>query len=139
MSSYPRYGNLLPSAARTATVAPIAPATSAVGAGGASVNDALYLVVTVTANPGAQTLALTFWGGIPGQVTAGSGAALATFPTISTNGTYHYLIAPGAGSSSAGVTLGGAWAGVPVPPAWTIGVTHSSTGSWTYKIDYALM
>jgi hypothetical protein len=127
----PQYGNLLPSAARTATVAPLA-SQKTVGA------VLLHLVVSVTANPGAQTLQLALYGGVPtGPAPGTAGTTFVTFPTISGNGVYQYFVGAGTGTTTAGSTFSGAVVGVPPPAAWTIGVTHSAAGSWTYAVDYA--
>lgn len=127
----PQYGSLLLSTARTATVAPITPKNT-VGA------ILLHLVVSVTANPGAQTLTLALYGGVPtGPVPGTAGTTFVTFPTISGNGVFQYFVGAGTGTATAGTTFAGAVVGVPPPAAWTIGVTHSGAGSWTYAVDYA--
>jgi hypothetical protein len=127
----PQYGTLLPLAARTATVAPLTPLKT-VGA------VLLHVVVNVTANPGAQTLTLALYGGVPtGPAPGSAGTTFVTFPNITGNGVFQYFVGTGTGTTTAGTTFAGAVVGVPPPAAWTVGVTHSGVGSWTYSVDYA--
>src|SRR5262252_251090 len=130
MTNSPRYGNLFASVARTATPTPSTPQRTA----GSAV---LQLTITVTANPGAQTLTPILYGSVPGAVAPGTaGTTMLTFPNITANGTFNYLIGVGTGTVTAGTTFAGAVAGIPPPAVWSVGLTHSAAGSWTYQVDY---
>lgn len=118
--------SLLPSAARTASTS----STVQVNPG----YRGLKLTFSVTANPGgAQTLAFQLTTHDP---VAGTGVALLTVAASATPGGT-YMLYPGlSGAAAEGILV---TRNLVLPTQWSVTVTHSGVGSWTYVVSVELL
>jgi len=102
---------------------------------GLIVNDSglgLLVFLAVSAAPGVQTLVVS----INTHNTIGNFGALLVGAAITAAGNYIYMIYPGIAAAGAGIA---ATAGFPLPRFYSVIVTHSGAGNWTYSLESNLI
>ena len=121
-------GNLLPSAARTATLS--TPNQTNPGARG------VILTLNVTANPGGvETLTLQLQNMLPTDPTITQAIAASIVSAAASNGTYRLYVYPGASGALPNAANNVCFP-LPVARTWLARVVHSASGSWTYSVDF---